>query len=178
MTTVKEINDGKQLRVKVPNEIRKFKEVMVRDVSNIRHSLNGLINKVAHEIESKKNVESEKKKIFFEEVNDTKATISSLEKDLIKKAQPMSDFDQLLNLHDLFERDVKKQSQRFSSLVSEIDKILASSIEEQTINSLNLSKYNLESLLYQLEDFQLRKHDFEKNLSKERDLENFLEIRK
>lgn len=178
MTVVKEISDGKQIRAKVPNEIRKFKEFLVKDVSNVRHSFNGLINKITHEIDTKKSLPSDKKRTLSEEAYETKSAISHLEKEIIKKAQPMSDFDQLLSLHDLFERDVKKQSQRFSVLVSEIDKILATSIEEQTLNSLNLSKFNLESLLYQLEEFQLKRHDFEKNLSKERDLENFLEIRK
>jgi hypothetical protein len=172
-------NDGKLNRAsKVPTEIRKFKEVLIKDVSNTRHSLNGLINQVTHKIDSRSDLTTDHKKSFSEQANTTKSEISHIEKELLKKAQPLSDFDQLLNLHDLFERDVKMQSTRFSNLVARIDSVLAKTIDEQTMNTLNHSKYNLESLLYQLEEFQLQKQAFTKSLAKDREIENFTERNK
>lgn len=179
MTSNQITKDGKQERaLKVPNEIRKFKEVLVKDVSNTRHSLNGLINHITHTIDSRTDLSGDHKKSFSEEAHSTKSKISIIEKEILKKAQPLSDFDQLLHLHDLFERDVKIQSSRFSSLVSKIDDVLAKKIDEQTMNTLNHSKYNLESLLYQLEEFQLQKQAFTKNLSKDREIESFIERNK
>lgn len=176
---IKSLNDGKQNRAADSSlEVKKFKETVVKDVSATRHSINGALNKVLHQIQARKDVQEEQKKLLSEETHQTKSKMSEIEKVAIKESRSATDFDKLLEIHDIFRDDIKSTSSRYAKLVSKIDEVLGNVIMQETLNTLNLSGYQLESLLYRLEDFELIKHDFEKNLSKERDLDAYLEIKK
>lgn len=172
-------NDGKKDKLaNVPIEVRKFKDTIIKDVANTKHGLNGTLNNITYQIESRKDVTTEQKEVIKKECHNTKLAVNSAEKDVIKKTHSANDLDKLLEIRDYFKVEIKSASSRFAKLVGEIDEIRGRTLMEETANSLNLSDFQLENLLYKLEDFQLRKHDFAKNMSKDRELDHFLDIKK